>query len=65
MAAVRRRPATITTRTMADGSAPLRAGGRFHLLQEFSGACGDLGTFIPHAIGAMMVAGRFRAAASG
>jgi MFS superfamily sulfate permease-like transporter len=57
MAAVRRRPATITTRTMADGSAPLRAGGRFHFLQEFSGACGDLGTFIPHAIGAMMVAG--------
>ena len=56
MAAVRRRPA-ITTRTMADGSAALRAGGRFRLLQEFSGACGDLGTFIPHAIGAMMVAG--------
>ena len=27
------------------------------LLQECSGACGDLGTFIPHAIGAMTVAG--------
>ncbi|HEY1795731.1 MAG TPA: putative sulfate/molybdate transporter [Stellaceae bacterium] len=26
-------------------------------LQECSGACGDLGTFIPHAIGAMTVAG--------
>ena len=25
--------------------------------REFSGACGDLGTFIPHAIGAMTVAG--------
>jgi MFS superfamily sulfate permease-like transporter len=25
--------------------------------QEFSGACGDLGTFIPHAIGAITVAG--------
>lgn len=31
---------------------PIRA-----LLQEFSGACGDLGTFIPHAIGAMTIAG--------
>ena len=30
---------------------------RRSLLQEFSGACGDLGTFIPHAIGAMTVAG--------
>jgi len=27
------------------------------ILQEASGACGDLGTFIPHAIGAMTVAG--------
>ena len=25
--------------------------------RELSGACGDLGTFIPHAIGAMTVAG--------
>jgi xanthine/uracil permease len=57
MGAARRRPDTITTRTKADGSASMRAGGRFRLLQEFSGACGDLGTFIPHAIGAMMVAG--------
>ena len=30
-------------------------GGR--LLLECSGACGDLGTFIPHVIGAMTVAG--------
>jgi MFS superfamily sulfate permease-like transporter len=35
----------------------MRNRGRFRILQEFSGACGDLGTFIPHAIGAMMVAG--------
>ena len=27
------------------------------LLQECSGACGDLGTFIPHVIGATSVAG--------
>ena len=27
------------------------------VLQECSGACGDLGTFIPHVIGAMTVAG--------
>jgi hypothetical protein len=27
------------------------------VLQEAGGACGDLGTFIPHAIGAMTVAG--------
>jgi MFS superfamily sulfate permease-like transporter len=27
------------------------------ILREFGGACGDLGTFIPHAIGAMTVAG--------
>jgi MFS superfamily sulfate permease-like transporter len=27
------------------------------LIQECSGACGDLGTFIPHAIGAMTIAG--------
>jgi len=26
-------------------------------MQEFSGACGDLGTFIPHVMGAMTVAG--------
>jgi hypothetical protein len=30
----------------------MRNRGRFRILQEFSGACGDLGTFIPHAIGA-------------
>jgi hypothetical protein len=27
------------------------------IIQECSGACGDLGTFIPHVIGAMTVAG--------
>src|ERR1700674_4670422 len=27
------------------------------VIQEASGACGDLGTFIPHVIGAMTVAG--------
>src|SRR5579864_9583825 len=27
------------------------------IMQEASGACGDLGTFIPHVIGAMTVAG--------
>src|SRR5271170_529243 len=27
------------------------------IVQEASGACGDLGTFIPHVIGAMTVAG--------
>src|SRR5882757_11412267 len=27
------------------------------VIQECSGACGDLGTFIPHVIGAMTVAG--------
>jgi hypothetical protein len=27
------------------------------VLLEFSGACGDLGTFIPHVIGAMTIAG--------
>ena len=27
------------------------------VLREFSGACGDLGTFIPHVIGAITVAG--------
>ncbi len=31
--------------------------GRRAIVQEASGACGDLGTFIPHAIGAMTVAG--------
>src|SRR5207248_2366462 len=30
---------------------------RWHILQECSGACGDLGTFIPHVIGAITVAG--------
>jgi Molybdate transporter of MFS superfamily len=34
-----------------------RAGRLRTLLQECSGACGDLGTFIPHVIGAMTVAG--------
>src|ERR1700757_3765813 len=34
-----------------------RAGPLRTLLQECSGACGDLGTFIPHVIGAMTVAG--------
>ena len=27
------------------------------VIREASGACGDLGTFIPHVIGAMTVAG--------
>jgi MFS superfamily sulfate permease-like transporter len=31
--------------------------GLHRLLQECSGACGDLGTFIPHVMGAMTVAG--------
>jgi hypothetical protein len=38
----------------------LKAAARYHRLsvaREFSGACGDLGTFIPHTIGAMTVAG--------
>jgi MFS superfamily sulfate permease-like transporter len=35
----------------------MRKNCRFRFLQECSGACGDLGTFIPHAIGAMVVAG--------
>src|SRR6266568_7523579 len=30
---------------------------RRSIIQELSGACGDLGTFIPHVIGAMTVAG--------
>lgn len=35
-----------------------RGSGRvFRLLQDCSGACGDLGTFIPHVIGAITVAG--------
>jgi MFS superfamily sulfate permease-like transporter len=34
-----------------------RAGSLRPLLQECSGACGDLGTFIPHVIGALTVAG--------
>src|SRR5205085_7393851 len=34
-----------------------RAGRLRTLSQECSGACGDLGTFIPHVIGAMTVAG--------
>ena len=39
---------------MAEVSEKPRAG---RLLMECSGACGDLGTFIPHVIGAMTVAG--------
>ena len=39
---------------MAGLSEKPRAG---QLLMEGSGACGDLGTFIPHVIGAMTVAG--------
>ena len=39
---------------MAEISEKPRAG---QLLTECSGACGDLGTFIPHVIGAMTVAG--------
>src|SRR3954454_9768455 len=39
---------------MAELSEKPRAG---RLLMECSGACGDLGTFIPHVIGAMTVAG--------
>jgi predicted benzoate:H+ symporter BenE len=35
----------------------MRESGHPRFLQECSGACGDLGTFIPHAIGAMVVAG--------
>src|SRR5205814_643746 len=34
-----------------------RAGRPRRFLQECSGACGDLGTFIPHVIGAITVAG--------
>src|SRR6266478_7037165 len=30
---------------------------RHRFIQECSGACGDLGTFIPHVVGAMTVAG--------
>lgn len=36
---------------------PPAAPPRRRLLHEAAGACGDLGTFIPHAIGAMTVAG--------
>src|SRR6266404_5350621 len=36
---------------------PAPAARRWHFLQECSGACGDLGTFIPHVIGAITVAG--------
>src|SRR5438045_5812010 len=36
---------------------PASAARRWHILQECSGACGDLGTFIPHVIGAITVAG--------
>lgn len=32
-------------------------GGRVRLAREGAGACGDLGTFLPHAVGAMTVAG--------
>jgi MFS superfamily sulfate permease-like transporter len=35
----------------------LKPGRARSIVQEFSGACGDLGTFIPHVIGAMTVAG--------
>src|SRR6266436_1721691 len=35
---------------------PASAARRWHILQECSGACGDLGTFIPHVIGAITVA---------
>jgi len=38
------------------GAPPARAW-RPNLIQECSGACGDLGTFIPHVIGAMTIAG--------
>jgi predicted benzoate:H+ symporter BenE len=34
-----------------------RTSGLHRLVQECSGACGDLGTFIPHVIGAITVAG--------
>src|SRR6476659_4522815 len=34
-----------------------RSGLLSRLMQECSGACGDLGTFIPHVIGAITVAG--------
>src|SRR5438034_4832243 len=40
-----------------DGDVISPAARRWHFLQECSGACGDLGTFIPHVIGAMTVAG--------
>ena len=35
----------------------LNTGNQRSILQEASGACGDLGTFIPHVIGVMTVAG--------
>ncbi len=41
-------------RLMTELSEKPRAG---QLLMECSGACGDLGSFIPHVIGAMTVAG--------
>ena len=40
-----------------DGDVISPAARRWHFLQECSGACGDLGTFIPHVIGAITVAG--------
>ena len=46
---------------MAEVSEKPRAG---RLLMECSGACGDLGTFIPHVIGAMTVAGLAPASSS-
>jgi hypothetical protein len=38
-------------------AARMREKSRFRFLKECSGACGDLGTFIPHTMGAMVVAG--------
>ena len=38
-------------------SFPARVQAARRLVIECSGACGDLGTFIPHVIGAMTVAG--------
>ena len=40
-----------------DGDVISPAARRWYFLQECSGACGDLGTFIPHVIGAITVAG--------
>src|SRR6202521_13518 len=35
----------------------VRSNRNLSIIQECSGACGDLGTFIPHVIGAIAVAG--------